>query len=104
MPRRKSAIGTTPRPRTLKVTPAITADYGAPVKARGAQALAVMMTAPTARRFTTSARTFAGVVRIKFKQGRRSPCATADPEPDGSKHDLPAHGYMGDPSADGEQT
>lgn len=44
-------------PETLKVTPAITADYGAPVKAHEVRKPVAVMTAPTARRFTTSART-----------------------------------------------
>ena len=71
-------------PETLKVTPAITADYGAPVKAHEVRKPVAVMTAPDGET----------IYEIQ-RQGRagRDRAPRRDPEPRRQlKHDLPAHG------------
>lgn len=53
-------------PETLKVTPAITADYGAPVKAHEVRKPVAVMTAPDGETIYDFGQNLAGVVRIKF--------------------------------------
>ena len=54
------------RAETLKVTPAITADYGAPVKAHEVRKPVAVMTAPDGETIYDFGQNLAGVVRIKF--------------------------------------
>ena len=53
-------------PETLKVTPAITADYGAPVKAHEVRKPVAVMTAPDGETVYDFGQNLASVVRIKF--------------------------------------
>lgn len=53
-------------PETLKVTPSITADYGAPVKAHEVRKPVAVMTAPDGETIYDFGQNLAGVVRIKF--------------------------------------
>ena len=89
-------------PETLKVTPAITADYGAPVKAHEVRKPVAVMTAPDGETIYDFGQNLAGVVRIKFngKAGqvvtvRHLPRRRADLQPAVQLHGLPLCGGQG---------